>query len=137
MSSLMCIAQPNQAYLLTVFYRNMFTTIHSCIRELMDDFEYENEGDFGCKWCQKRAPSDVQMSCIYNASYDSSHKRKQPFTKCYNQLNQNFDVKGCIVSLTISKNNETMFTHQFYEELQPLEPKKVRKTRKKSIQTCW
>lgn len=39
MSSLMCIAQPHQAYFLTVFYRFMVSAIHSCIRELMDDLK--------------------------------------------------------------------------------------------------
>ena len=39
MSSLTCIAQSHQAYLLKVFYRFMVPTIHSCIRELMDDLE--------------------------------------------------------------------------------------------------
>jgi hypothetical protein len=39
MSSLTRIAQPHQAYLLTVFYRFMVPAIHSCIRELMDDLE--------------------------------------------------------------------------------------------------
>jgi len=39
MSSLMCIAQPQQAYLLIVFYRFMVPSIHTCIRELMDDLE--------------------------------------------------------------------------------------------------
>jgi len=36
---LVCIAQPHQVYLITVFYRFMVPAIHSYIRELRDDLE--------------------------------------------------------------------------------------------------
>ena len=99
----MCIAQSHQAYLLTIFYINMFTTIHSYIRELMDDLEYENEGEFDCKWCQKRSPSDAQMSCIYSASYAPSYERKQPLIKSYNHIHKTFGLNQCNDSWFISK----------------------------------
>ena len=61
----------------------------------MDDLEYENEGDFGCKWCQKCVLYDTQMSYIYSASHASSHERKQPFVKGYNHIHQIFGMNQC------------------------------------------